>query len=79
MKFGKFCIVPIRKLIRKENTHVLSLLVFYENREIIIFKELGSAVYCITKKYLCVDYTCLQRAKLSLEKKVFESTTFNYI
>ena len=44
-----------------------------------IFKVLSSVVYCIMDNYLCADYLCLHQAKLSLENKGFENTTFNDI
>ena len=55
---------PIRKVLRKENTRVLSLLVFYENIKNMIFKVLSSVVYYIIDKYVCVDYMCCPQPKL---------------
>ena len=44
-----------------------------------IFKVLGSVVYCIMDNYVCADYLCLQKDKLSLENKGFENIRFNDI
>ena len=64
-----------QNLFRKENSCVLSLLAFDENIKIVIFKVLGSVLYCIIDNYLCVDYLCLHHAKIYLEHKGFETTT----
>ena len=63
--------VPIRKLLMKDNTHVISILMFYENRNIMIFEMLGSVFYCIMYNHLCVDCMCLHQDKFSLENEVF--------
>ena len=44
-----------------------------------IYYVLGSVVYCFTDNYPCINYLCLQQAKIYLENKVFENTTFNDI
>ena len=51
---------------------------FYENVNIMIFKVLGSVVYCMDN-YLCADYLCLQKVKLYLANKGFKNTKFNDI
>ena len=53
-------IFPIRKVMRKENTRVLSLLMLYEKKKIMVFNMLGSVFFCIIKNRLGVDYLCLQ-------------------
>ena len=68
--------VPIRILLSKENTCVLSLMIFYENRKSMVFKVLGSVGYGIMDNYVCADYLCLFKAKLFLEYYRFENTTF---
>ena len=42
-----------------------------------IFKILGSVVYFIIDKYICVDYLCLQKAQLYLSHKGFKNITLN--
>ena len=70
---------PIIKLLKKDNICVISLMLLYENRKAMVLKVLGSVIYCIMYNYICVGFVCLQKAKLSLEHKGFENTTFNYI
>ena len=79
MEFDKITMVPIRKVSKKYNICVLSLLMLYEIINIMIFKVLGSVVYCIMDNYICVDYYFLQKFKLSLDHKGFEITAFNDI
>ena len=64
--------VPIRKLLKKDNTSVIELLMFYKNKKSMIFKVLGSVIYCITEKCLFVDYIFLQKYQLYLVHKGFE-------
>ena len=71
--------VPIRKLLKKDNTSVIELLMFYKNKKSMIFKVLGSVIYCITEKCLFVDYICLQKYQLYLVHKGFENKTLNDI
>ena len=44
-----------------------------------IFKVLGSIVYCIMNNDICADYLCCQQAKLQFSDKGFETTTLNDI
>ena len=67
---NKLTMVPIRKFSKKYNTHVISLLMFYEDRDIMIIKVLCSVIYCIKDNYLYVNYMCLQRDKLYSEHEV---------
>ena len=69
----------IIKNLKKDNTRVLSSIIFYENIKTVIFKVLGSIIYFIMSNYLCVYYMCLQEVQLYLTHKVLENTTFNYI
>ena len=71
--------IPTRKVLRKDNTHVISLLMFYENIKKMIFMVLISVVYCIMDNYFCDDYLCCQRAKTHFENKIFENNTLNDI
>ena len=56
---------PIRKLSRKYNTRVISLLMFYANIKNIISEVLSSAVYCIMDNYQYVLIICVA-SKLNL-------------
>ena len=73
----KIIMVPIRKVLRKENTYFLALLMFYDSMNTMILNVLGSVVYFIMDNYLCDDYTCLHKAKLYFSHKGFKKTTFN--
>ena len=72
-------ILTIKRVSKKDNTNVLVLLMFYENRMKMIIKVLGLFLYFIMDKYLCADCLCLQQSLLSSSHKLFENTTFNDI
>ena len=66
----------MRNVIKNDNTHVLAILMFYENRKFVVYKVLGVVIYCILEKYVCIDYLCLQKEKkLSLLHKGFEENS----
>ena len=71
--------MPIRRVSRKENTCVISLLVFCENRKSAIFKLLSSVVYCIMENYICAYYLCSPQTKAHVSNELFENTTYNDI
>ena len=71
LKFDKKTMLSIKRVPKKDNTNVLALMVFYENRKNIIFKVLGSVIYRIMENYLCADYLCLQQGLLYSAHRVF--------
>ena len=70
--------MPVIRVLKKENTRVLSLLMLYENRKIIIFKVLSSIFYCITEKYVCVYYLCCMKTKLHVTGRGQGSESIRY-
>ena len=70
--FDKLIMITIRKVLRKDNNSALELLTFYVNIKTKIFKALGSVIYCMMEKYLCVYYLCLYKAEIYLAHKLFE-------
>ena len=71
--------ISIRKVSKKENTLVISFIMFYENRKNIVLNVLRLVVYCIMENYLCADHLCCQHDELNLSNKGFEKTIFNDI
>ena len=67
--FSGTTMMPIKKVLKKENTCVLSLLMFYENRKNMILKVLSSIVYYIMEHYVCVDYLCCLQTKIDVTNK----------
>ena len=67
--FSSAKIASIIILLREENTRVISLLMFYENRKNMMFKVLGSLVYFIMDNYVCVDRLCFLQTKLHATSK----------
>ena len=68
----------MRKALKNGSTRAIALIVFYYNRNSLVFKVLGVVVYFFIDKYLCVDYLCLQiEAKFSLLHGGFENTSFD--
>ena len=73
--------MPTRKVLQKENTRVISLMMFYENRKNMKFKVLISIVYCIMDNFVCVDYLCCPETKPHVTSKCqgFENRTYNAV
>ena len=70
-------VLSYQKFLRKENTHVISIMMFYETRKKTNLKVLNPVVYCIMENDVCDAYLFLQQAKLYCANKRFENTTFN--
>ena len=79
--FSGTTMVPNKKVLKKENTCVISLLMFYENRKNMIFKVLISIVYCTMDNYVWVHYMCFPKTKLYVTNKGqgFEKITYNVV
>ena len=45
LKLDKRKMIPIKIVLKKYNNRVLAILMFYENRDKMIFKVLGSIIY----------------------------------
>ena len=56
--FSGTTMTPVRKVSKKGNNRVLSLLMLYEYIKNKIFKVLSSIVFYIMENYVCVDYMC---------------------
>ena len=67
----------MRKTTKNDNTHVIAILVFYDERKLPIFNILGVVVYCFLEKYVCIDYLCLQKKRNYICNRVFEDTLFD--
>ena len=57
----------ISKILLKQNTRVLALVMFYENRKKSkkMFRVLSCAIYKFISKYVCIDYLGSEKEKLS--------------
>ena len=67
--FSGASMMPVRKVFKTVNNSVLTLLIFYKNRNNMIFKVLSSLVYCIMDNYVCVYYICCPQTKLLVTSK----------
>ena len=56
-----------------------ALPMFYEHRNLMLFKVLGSIIYYIIYKYICLDYLCVNQDKLSSNYKAFQNSAFGDI
>ena len=57
--FGPYTNIHIGKILSKQNTRVLALVIFYENRGGVIrkiFIVLSCVIYTIIGKYVSIDY-----------------------
>ena len=59
--FDKKTMLFIEKVLSKDNTYVLAILMLYENINTMIFNVLSSIIYCVMGKYVCVDYVYFYR------------------
>ena len=71
--------MPVRKVLQKGNTLVISLMIIYENRKNMKFEVLSSIVYFIMDNFVCVDYLCFSETKIHVTCKgqEFENRTYN--
>ena len=69
----------IRKSYKNNTSHVIVLLMFNEYRNTTFFKVLGSVIYCIIEKYICLYSLCLQQDKLSSNYNTFQYLTVDHI
>ena len=56
-----FTVKCIKNNLIKRNVSVISLMMFYDNRKIIVYKLIGSVIYTILENYICIDYLSLLR------------------
>ena len=65
--FGPYTNAHISKILFKDNTRVLALVMLYENRKKTrkIFRVLSCVIYKIISKYVCIDYLGSEKATLS--------------
>ena len=59
------------KMMKSDNTRVLEVLMFYENRKSQIYKVFCVVVYFVLYKYVCTDYFCLPKNQMSFSHQVF--------
>ena len=52
-------------MLKKDNTHTITLFLFNENRKSVFFNVLGSIIYGIIDKYFSIKYLCTQQDRLS--------------
>ena len=68
------------KTIKHYNTRVISIIVFYDNRKLLVFKLLVVVVYWFLFKYFYAEYLCIKKdQKLSLPHKGFDDTSFDEV
>ena len=46
----------IKNVLKRENTHVIEILMFNKNIKILFFELLGSIIYGIIENYFCLDF-----------------------
>ena len=63
--------VLIRSVSKRDNTHVILLLGFYEKINTMIFKLLGSVLNFIVYNHLCDYYLFLEQEKLPFARRGF--------
>ena len=65
-----------RKTYHTKNTCVIASVMFYENKKTIMFKIVGEIIYSLYYRYICLDYLCQHKYKLSNHIYDFKNTTF---
>ena len=66
-KFSSTKMTPIRRVLKKDITRVLSLKMFYENRNKHDVQGIGFSCFCIMDNYVCVDYLGCPQTKLHVQ------------
>ena len=51
----------IRRVMKNDNTHVIELLLLYDNMNYLVFKVLGVVIYYTINKNVCIGYVCLYK------------------
>ena len=51
----------IKNVLKRENTHVIEILMFNKNIKILFFELLGSIIYDIIENYFCLDFFVYNR------------------
>ena len=67
----------IKNELMKINVSVISLLIFYDNRGVIVYKVIGAVLYNIIDNYICIYFMGLLQDKMSKHNNRFEKTKFN--
>ena len=65
--FGPSTNAHISKILLKDNTGVLALLMFYEDRGVNtgkMFRVLSFVIYTIISKYVCIEYLGSEKEKI---------------
>ena len=69
-----------KKTMKYDSIHVIVIIIFYDNRKLLIFKLLGIVVYWFLEKCFCIEYFCLQKEnRPSVSHRLFEDTSFDEI
>ena len=63
--FTGYNIASIRKILFHYKTYILCLLMFYKNIHKIIYKVIGTMIYCIMEKCVCLYYLFSIQDRLS--------------
>ena len=66
----------INTLVSK-NEYFISLLIFYEYRNTIIFRVIGTVVYLLFEYYIFLGYLCLNHQKISNLDKLLKNNTYD--
>ena len=82
--FHKNTMENIRDVMRKKDTCVIALIMFYESKSknpIKVYRVFSCVPYSLIKKYVCIEYLCFQSKKLSSISydRIFEHTSYNIL
>ena len=58
------------------NVSVISLIMFYDNSKIMMYKLIGAVIYTIIDNYICFEYLGFLEDNLSKHDNKFENTKF---
>ena len=74
LEFKLVIVQCIKNYLSKNNVSVISLIVFHENRTILMYNVIGVVMYTIIDDYICLDYLDLLQEKLKNHGNNFEKT-----
>ena len=72
----------IRNVMRKNDTCVIAIVMFYETKTknlIKLYRVLSCVFYSIIENYVCIEYLCCNSKTLSVisSNKIFEEASYN--
>ena len=67
------------KEVLSKTVSVISLMMFYRNRKIVVYKVIVSVIYSVIDNSICIDYLCILQNSYLLTTPSLGKTKFNVL